>query len=380
MARIVRHCGFEECRPHWPRRRVPLRESRHACRATATLWSDDSRSPASVCCRRRRRARLGRACIVLAIPLRVLPAVDQTVVAAKRTMPNDLSRCPVEFGDDLAAAPSTPRTAATWHIRKPIVFREMIGHPGHERAEEHGQAQYSLGDALRQISGPFVEIVPHVHDPAGRLCDAFRRHGISGGGATVSVSRPADRHGWPVLDSHGTSRRPTRRFQGSESSDTRAPPAPPSGDRPQSPAAGIAGHQAPLTHHESLVHRGPGGIARRARASESNPRCGPGTLRSLERTTPAHDGPRDRAAELPGHSESHLGPGPVCAQVGRALMVACGSPSTRCQHSVAARCRPVRPRRRRAGSVPHGVDRQTAYRGVSPQMNVARRWPTVIYS
>jgi EAL domain-containing protein (putative c-di-GMP-specific phosphodiesterase class I) len=37
-----------------------------------------------------------------------------------------VSRGPVEFGDDLAAAPSTPRTAATWHVRKPIALGEMI--------------------------------------------------------------------------------------------------------------------------------------------------------------------------------------------------------------------------------------------------------------
>ncbi len=237
MARVVRRCGFEECR-----RTGQDDESRCGNHGTHVgqrqrCGATTAGLRASVCCRRRQRARLGRACIVLAIPRCVFPAVDQTVVAAKRTMPNDLSRCPVEFGDDFAAAPSTPRIAPTWHIGEPIVFREMIGDPRHDRAEKHRQAQYSFGDGLRQISGRVVEIMPHVHDPAGGLCDAFRRHGISGGGANASVCRPADRDGWPVLDSRRTSQRPTRRFQGSESSDARVPRAPPSRDRPQSPAA-----------------------------------------------------------------------------------------------------------------------------------------------
>ena len=102
---------------------------------------------------------------------------------------------------------------------------------------------------LRQISGPVVKIVPHVHEPAGGLCDAFRRHGISGGGATVSVCRPADRRAWPVPDSRGTSQRPTRRFRGNESSDARGPRVLPSGDLLQSPAVGIEVWQAPPTHH-----------------------------------------------------------------------------------------------------------------------------------
>jgi hypothetical protein len=144
---------------------------------------------------------------------------------------------------------------------------------------------------LRQISGPVVKIVPHVHEPAGGLCDAFRRHGISGGGATVSVCRPADRRAWPVPDSRGTSQRPTRRFRENESSDARGPRVLPSGDLLQSPAVGIEVWQAPPTHCESLVRRGLGGIARRTHASESSPRCGRGAFRSPERTRPAPAGP-----------------------------------------------------------------------------------------
>jgi hypothetical protein len=30
---------------------------------------------------------------------------------------------------------------ATWHVREPVALREMIGDPGHDRAEEHSQAQ-----------------------------------------------------------------------------------------------------------------------------------------------------------------------------------------------------------------------------------------------
>lgn len=88
---------------------------------------------------------------MLAIPQRIFPSVDQTVVAAERATPNDLSRWPVELGDDLAAVPSMPRTAATWHIREPVALRKVIGDPGHDRAEEHGQTQHALGDGLRLL-------------------------------------------------------------------------------------------------------------------------------------------------------------------------------------------------------------------------------------
>lgn len=96
--------------------------------------------------------------MVLTIPRRIFPAVDRTVVAAERAMPDDVSGRPVEFADDLAAAPSTSGTAAAGHIREPIAFREVIGDPGHDRAEENGQTQHTLGDGLRQISGLFVKV------------------------------------------------------------------------------------------------------------------------------------------------------------------------------------------------------------------------------
>ncbi len=109
---------------------------------------------------------------MLAIPRRVFPAVDQTVVAAKRTMPNDLSRCPVEFGDDLAAAPSTPRTAATWHIREPIVFREMIGDPGHSVSCRVAAEGCSTALADRDIFiNIFMPTTVHIPDPLLKSVD-----------------------------------------------------------------------------------------------------------------------------------------------------------------------------------------------------------------
>jgi len=65
---------------------------------------------ASVLCHGRRTRRC-RTRVVLTIPRRVLPAVDQTVVAAERALPHNLSGRTVQFSDDLAAAAPATRAA-----------------------------------------------------------------------------------------------------------------------------------------------------------------------------------------------------------------------------------------------------------------------------
>lgn len=158
---------------------------RQAGRASTAHNNSHKRRPSVL--GRRRRGRRCRACVALTIPRRVLPAVDQTVVAAERAVPDDVSRRTVQFGDDFAAAPPTARTAPAGHIREPIAFWQVIGHPRHDGAEENGQTQRTFWDGLQQIPGVFVDVGPHVHNPAGWFHDASTRDGISANSRAIEA-------------------------------------------------------------------------------------------------------------------------------------------------------------------------------------------------
>jgi hypothetical protein len=71
--------------------------------------------------------------------------VNHGVVAAEWALPDDVSRRAVEFGDDVAAAPTTVGTAPARHIRMLVALRQVIGDPRHNGAEEDRQAENTFG-------------------------------------------------------------------------------------------------------------------------------------------------------------------------------------------------------------------------------------------
>ena len=68
-----------------------------------------------------------------AVPQRVLPAMDKAVVAAERAVPDDVSRRPIQFRDDVASTPPTPRTAPAGYIRVLVAVRQVVRDPGWDR-------------------------------------------------------------------------------------------------------------------------------------------------------------------------------------------------------------------------------------------------------
>lgn len=162
MERVVRRCGFAR---------------------TADVGGDASLG------RRRRPAGRCRAHIVLPIPWCIFPDVDQTVVAAERTVPNDVSGRTVEFGNDLAATAPTAGAAPAGHIRQPIALRQVVGHPGHDRAKEDRETQHSFRNGLRQtkLSRFRINSRPPINrDRSNSVTNAVARRGVC---AARSVAR-----------------------------------------------------------------------------------------------------------------------------------------------------------------------------------------------
>ena len=102
-----------------------------------------------------------------AIPQRVLPVMDKTVVATERAVPDDVSRRPVQFRDVVTSTPPTARTAPARHIRVLVAVRRVVRDPGHDGAEEDGQTQNTFRYGFREVTSLFVDVMPHVHEPAG---------------------------------------------------------------------------------------------------------------------------------------------------------------------------------------------------------------------
>jgi hypothetical protein len=112
--------------------------------------------------------------------------VNHAVVAAEWALPDDVSRRAVEFRDDLAAAATTVRAAPARYIRMLVALRQVIRDPCHNGAEADREAENTFGDHVRQIARVIVDVVPHIHDPAGRLDDAITR-GLATALATVAA-------------------------------------------------------------------------------------------------------------------------------------------------------------------------------------------------
>ena len=110
----------------------------------AVSYVDVGRYDASVLSRRQ-WARRRRARVVLTIPRRVLPAVDQSVVAAERAAPHDVSRRMVQFSDDFATAAPAARAASAGHVRQPIALRKVVGDPGQIEPKNTGRLSTCSG-------------------------------------------------------------------------------------------------------------------------------------------------------------------------------------------------------------------------------------------
>ena len=91
--------------------------------------------------RRGRSVARDRGGATVPIPQRVLPPVDQAVVAAHGTLPDDGSRGVVQFGDDVAQAASASGAPPAGDVGVPITVRQVVGDLGDDRPEEERTTQ-----------------------------------------------------------------------------------------------------------------------------------------------------------------------------------------------------------------------------------------------
>jgi hypothetical protein len=114
-------------------------------------------------------------CTPVAIPQRVLPAVDHPVVAAKWALPHDVSRGAFELRDDVAATATPSWTASTGHIGVLVAIGQVIRDPGHDGAEEDRQTENAFRNHLRQVPGALINVVPQsTTQPVGLTMSSIR--------------------------------------------------------------------------------------------------------------------------------------------------------------------------------------------------------------